>query len=103
MNIEINASDIVEATKDTDNEVDSYVYVKGDNTDISKYDPVRITDALQQLLERTPEIKKSNRSLRILCKNIREKRILLNTWYIVNQPVTFSEPHSRYINKTKRA
>ena len=100
-NTEMDAIDIEEVNDEVDNE-DSYVYVKVDNIDITRFDPVKISDSVQQLLERMPEIKKSNRSLRILCKNTREKRILMNTWYLAGQPVVFSEPHRRYINTTKR-
>ena len=98
----INTGPAASIEEDVSEEVESYVYVKGDNIDITKFDPVKITVAVQHLLERIPTMNKSNNSLRILCQNVREKRILLNTWDLAGVPVTFSEPHRRYVNTIKR-
>ena len=83
-------------------EQETYVYVKGDETDVTKLNSVKITDDFQTLLGRIPTINKSNTSLRILCINNREKQILMNTWSLAGQPVTFSEPYYRTANTSKR-
>ena len=80
----------------------SYVYIKGDHTDITRVNYFKITADLRELIKRTPEIIKSNKSLRITCTHEMEKRTLMETRALAGHSVTSSEPYTKSVYTPKR-
>ena len=84
----------VENQKDTE----SYVFVKGEQLDITQINSFGIYSAICELLNRKPDIIKINQSLRILCRSKSEKKLLMETRFLAGHRVIFSEPYVRARN-----
>ena len=81
---------------------DIYVYVKGTHVDITRITPTGVLRDIQVQLQLRPEIKISNRSLRITCHNNHEREILIDTQFIAGHQVTCTDPYEKSRNHANR-
>ena len=92
--MEINVENL-ENHKDTE----SYVFIKGEQADITQINSFRVFSDICELLSRKPEIAKINQSLRILCRSDSEKKIMMETRFLAGHRVEFSEPYVKPRNR----
>ena len=95
---ENHSMDINEERRENHEDMEIYVFVKGDRVDITNVSTSRVFADICDLINRKPVITRSNRSLRILCRNNTEKEILMETNYIAGHRVIFSEPYVKSRN-----
>ena len=95
---ENHSMDINEERRENHKDMEIYVFVKGDRVDITNVSTSRVFADICDLINRKPVITRSNRSLRILCRNNAEKEILMGTNYIAGHRVIFSEPYAKSRN-----
>ena len=98
-NVTMDTIEIHESSSETN---DIYVYVKGTHVDITRITPAGVLKDIQVLLQRRPEIKISNRSLRITCLKNHERELMIDTQFIAGHQVTCTEPYEKSRNHVNR-
>jgi len=78
------------------------IFVKGCEVDITDINARRVQAEIRDAIDRTPNIVKVYKSLRIDCNSEDEKRTLMNTHYLAGHHVEFTEPYWKTRNNVPR-
>lgn len=90
-----------EDESDLESDKESFLYIKGKETDITHVSAFRAMHQIEDALRRKPTVTKVNRCLRVTCQTHEEKIRLKELRYIVGHAVEVTEPFSNATRATQ--
>lgn len=88
-------NDVIQDEDNEEEEVESFLYIKGTSNDITALSPLRVMGTIFEILHRNPNVVKVNRSLRVTCNNKSEENRIREITHLMGHPVEITDPFSR--------